>query len=93
MSTDLETLTTAQYVRIDDQTGGTRWPGRPLGRPPRLTDSELVCPAMAQALSGFHSKTRWPRFAHAHPTGMFPSLPQHPGSNKRPRAAPPWSSG
>lgn len=83
MPTDLETLITALYVKIDDEIGGTRW----LGRPPRLTDSELVCLAVAQALLGFHSEARWLRFAHAHLTGMFPYLPQRPGYNKRLRAA------
>jgi len=37
---------TALYVKIDDEIGGTRW----MRRPPLLTDSELVCLAMAQAL-------------------------------------------
>ncbi len=83
MPTDLETLITALYVKIDDEIGGTRW----LGRPPRLTDSELVCLAVAQALLDFHSEARWLRFAHAHLTGMFPYLPQRPGYNKRLRAA------
>jgi hypothetical protein len=44
---DLNTLLTALYVKIDDEIGGTRW----MGRPPLLTDSELVCLAVAQALS------------------------------------------
>jgi hypothetical protein len=42
---DPNTLLTALYVKIDDQIGGTRR----MGRPP-LTDSELVCLALAQAL-------------------------------------------
>ncbi|MFD4248073.1 IS982 family transposase, partial [Streptomyces sp. NPDC058525] len=37
MTTDLKTLATALYVRIDDSLAGSRgW-----GRPPRLTDAEL----------------------------------------------------
>ncbi|MCG6493267.1 hypothetical protein [Kitasatospora sp. A2-31] len=35
MTTDLNTLLTALYVKIDDGIGGTRW----LGRPPLLTDN------------------------------------------------------
>ncbi|MER6499234.1 hypothetical protein ABT218_07535 [Streptomyces sp. NPDC001455] len=43
MTNDLDALLTALYVQIDDEIGDTRW----LGRPPRLTDSELVCLAVA----------------------------------------------
>ena len=54
MTTDLNTLLTAQYVKIDDEIGGTRC----LGRPPLLSDSELVCLAVAQALLEYHSEAR-----------------------------------
>lgn len=37
-----------------------------MGRPPRLTDSELICAAVAQALLGFGSEARQLRHAHAH---------------------------
>ena len=83
MTQDLNTLLTALYVKIDDEIGGARW----RGRPPLLTDSELVCLAVAQALLGFHSEARWLRYAHTHLRGMFPYLPQRPGYNKRLRAA------
>lgn len=83
MTTDLETLLTALYVKIDDGIGRTRW----RGRPPRLSDSELVCLAVAQALLGHHSEARWLRFARSHLAGMFPYLPQQSGYNKRLRAA------
>ena len=83
MTHDLNTLLTALYVKIDDGIEGTRW----LGRPPLLTDSELVCLAVAQALLGHHSEARWLRFAHKHLRGMFPYLPQQSGYNKRLRAA------
>lgn len=74
---------TALYVKIDDELGGARW----LGRPPKLSDSELVCLAVAQALLGFSSETRWLRFARTNLSAMFPYLPQRPGYNKRLRAA------
>jgi Transposase DDE domain len=80
---DLNTLLTALYVKIDDEIGGTRW----MGRPPLLTDSELVCLAVAQALLGHRSEARWLRFARKHLSGMFPYLPQQSGYNKRLRAA------
>ncbi|MFD8527815.1 IS982 family transposase [Streptosporangium canum] len=83
MATDLDTLLTALYVKIDDEIGGTRW----MGRPPLLSDSELICLAVAQALLGYHSEARWLRFARTHLSGMFPYLPRQSGYNKRLRAA------
>jgi Transposase DDE domain len=83
VTTDLNTLLTALYVKIDDEIGDGRW----RGRPPLLTDSELVCLAVAQALLGCKSEARWLRFARAHLAGMFPYLPQRPGYNRRLRAA------
>ncbi len=47
----LDTFITGLYVKIDDEITETRW----LGRPPQLSDSELVCLAVAQALLGFAS--------------------------------------
>ena len=83
MRQDLDTLLTALYVKIDDELTGPRW----RGRPPLLTDSELVCLAVAQVLLGARSEAHWLRFANAHLRGMFPYLPQRPGYNKRLRAA------
>lgn len=83
MHADLDTLVTALYVKVDDEIGGTR----SLGRPPLLSDSELVCLAVAQALLGFHSESRWLRYANKHLSGMFPYLPQRAGYNKRLRSA------
>ncbi|WP_131764968.1 IS982 family transposase [Candidatus Protofrankia californiensis] len=83
MTQDLDTLLTALYVKIDNRIGGTR----ERGRPPRLTDSELVCLAVAQALLGHHSEARWLRHARTHLAGMFPYLPGQSGYNKRLRAA------
>jgi hypothetical protein len=70
-------------VKIDDEIGGTRC----VGRPPLLSDSELVCLAVAQALLGYHSESRWLRYANKHLTGMFPYLPRRAGYNKRLRSA------
>jgi hypothetical protein len=83
VTTDLDTLITALYVKIDDEIGGTRW----MGRPPQLSDSELVCLAVAQALLGYHSEARWLRYARKHLSGMFPYMPQQSGYNKRMRGA------
>jgi hypothetical protein len=79
VTTDIDTLLTALYVKIDDEIGGLRR----LGRPPLLSDSELVCLAVAQALLGFRSEARWLRYARKHLRGMFPYLPQRPGYHKR----------
>ena len=83
MDADLDTLVTALYVKIDDSLAGDRRPGHPV----RLSQSELVCLAVAQVLLGFHSEHRWIRFAICHLRGMFPYLPHQPGYNKRLRAA------
>ena len=80
---DLDTLVTALYVKIDDALVKDRRPGHPA----RLSQSELVCLAVAQALLGFGSEHRWIRFALCHLRGAFPYLPHQPGYNKRLRAA------
>jgi hypothetical protein len=48
VTTDISTLLTALYVKIDD------WLGKPCraGRPPRLSDAELLTLAVAQVLLG-----------------------------------------
>ncbi|MFE1961501.1 IS982 family transposase [Streptomyces sp. NPDC059479] len=80
---NLDTLLTALQVEIDDELESNRW----MGRPPQLTDSELVTLAVAQALLGFHSETRWLRYVNAHLASMFPYLPQQSGYSKRLGAA------
>jgi len=83
VTTDLDTLLIALYVKIDDDLAGIRR----IGRPPQLTDSELVCLAVAQALLGYHSESRWLRAARRRLGHLFPYLPKQPGYNKRLRAA------
>jgi hypothetical protein len=91
VETQLDTLITALYVQVDDlfiQLGVRSSSGRPgPGRPPRLTDSELVCLAVAQVLLGCNSERRWLRFAHGRLGHLFRYLPQSPAYNKRLRAA------
>lgn len=83
VTTDLNTLLTALYVKIDD------WLGRPrrTGRPPRLSDAELLTLAVAQVLLGIRSEARWLRYVPGHLPGAFPYLPGQSGYNKRLRAA------
>jgi DDE family transposase len=83
VTTDLNTLLTALYVRIDDYLAGRVR----AGRPPRLTDSELLTLAVAQVLLGVHSEARWLRLVPAALPGAFPYLPGQSGYNKRLRAA------
>lgn len=37
-----------------------------MGTPSRLSDSELVCLAVVQALLGCHSEARWLRYTNKH---------------------------
>jgi hypothetical protein len=83
VTTDLNTLLTALYVRIDDYLA----PRVRAGRRPRLTDAELLTLAVAQVLLGVHSEARWLRLVPAALPGAFPYLPGQSGYNKRLRAA------
>ena len=85
MLTDLDTLITALYVKIDDSLPRSRR----LGRPPRLSDAELITLAVAQALLGISSEARWLRIAATRLAGAFPFLPGQPAYNRRLRAAAP----
>jgi hypothetical protein len=83
---DLDTLATALYVTIDDllRSAPQRAPWRPvMGFSPQISDAELVTWAVAQAMLGFTSESRWLRFATAHLHPLFPYLPQQSGYNKR----------
>jgi len=57
-------------LKIDDVLVKDRRPGHPV----RLSQSELICLAVAQALLGFRSEHRWIRFAICHRRGCFPYL-------------------
>jgi Transposase DDE domain len=84
----LDDLVTALYVTIDDLLGPRLGPGRP----PRLSDAELVCLAVAQVLLGARSERHWLRFVRDRLGHLFPYLPAQPGYNKRLRAAAPHLS-
>lgn len=90
VTTNLDTLATALYVRTDDllKESPQLAPWRPdVGIDPKLSDAELVTLSVMQALLGFTSEARWLRHAHAHLRHLFPYLPQQPGYNKRLRRA------
>jgi Transposase DDE domain len=85
VTTNLDALLAALYVFIDDHVA----PCRRIGRPPKLTDAELLCLAVAQVLLGFPSARHWIRFAHARLRHLFRYLPQQSGYTKRLNAAGP----
>ena len=85
MTTDLNTLLTGLYVKIDEYLGRSTRPGRP----PKLSDAELLTLAVAQVLLGVRSEARWLRFVPRHLPGAFPYLPGQSGYNKRLRNAVP----
>ena len=64
MTTNLDTLATALYVRTDDllKESPQLAPCRPeVGIDPKLGDAELVTLAVMQALLGFTSEAQWLR--------------------------------
>jgi hypothetical protein len=62
------------------------WRRRP-GRPPTVTDAELVCLAVAQVLLRYHDEHHWLRAAPARVGHLFPRLLSQPEYNRRLRGA------
>ena len=90
VKTNLDTLATALYARIDDELKASPWlaPWRPaVGIAPTLSDAEVVTLAVMSALLGYTSERRWLRRARKDFRHLFPYLPQQSGYNKRLRAA------
>jgi hypothetical protein len=90
VDTDLDTLATALYVRIDDALlmhPELRRCRPVVGLAPKLSDAELITLAVIQALLGFTSETRFLRHARAHLGHLFPYVPAQSGYNKRLRRA------
>jgi hypothetical protein len=81
----LDDLVIALYVTVDELLGERPGPGRP----PKLSDAELVCLAVAQVLLGCHSERRWLRFVGRRLGHLFPYVPGQSGYNRRLRAAAP----
>jgi Transposase DDE domain len=82
---DLDTLLTAIYVLVDDFLPERSGPGRP----PRITDAELVTLAIAQVFMDLPNDRQFLALAAYRLGHLFPYLPKQPGYNKRLRALTP----
>jgi Transposase DDE domain len=82
---NLDALLTALYVRVDDLLPRRRGPGRP----PRITDAELVALAVAQMFLAIPNDRKFLALARWRLGHLFPYLPKQPGYNKRLRALAP----
>lgn len=80
MSADLDALLTCLYVLVDDLLPRGRC--RP-GRRPRISDSELICLAVAQVLLDCPNERRFLRLAQRRLGHLFPYIPGQSGFNKR----------
>ncbi|MGH9260386.1 MAG: IS982 family transposase [Acidimicrobiales bacterium] len=81
----LDDLVIALYVTVDELLGPRHGPGRP----PRLSDSELVCLAIAQVMLGYRSERRWLRAVNARLGHLFPYVCGQAAYNRRLRRAAP----
>ena len=84
MTADLETLVVAAYVFACD----LRTPRR-RGRPPRVSDEELVALAVGQAATGICSDRQFLGMVQRLLPGWFPHLPEQSQYNRRLRALTP----
>ena len=85
MLANLDALLTALYVRVDDLLPRRRGPGRP----PQITDAELVALAVAQMFLAIPNDRKFLALARWRLGHLFPYLPKQPGYNKRLRALAP----
>jgi hypothetical protein len=85
VSADLDALLTCLYVLVDDLLPARRR----FGRPPLISDSELICLAIAQVLLDCPNERRFLRLASQRLGHLFPYIPGQSGFNKRLRALAP----
>ena len=84
MTANLETLVIAGYVFADQ----LRSPRRS-GRPPEVTDAELIALAVCQAITGITSDRQFLGVVEKLLPGWFPSLPEQSQYNRRLRSLTP----
>jgi DDE family transposase len=90
MIADLDTLLIALYVELTDRIIPSRELGRSgPGRPPEVTDAELVCLAVAQVLLRYDDERHWLRAAAGQVGHLFPRLLGQSEYNQRVRSAAP----
>jgi hypothetical protein len=86
LDADLDTLLIALYVELDDRIIPTSRQGRTRrgpGRPPLVTDAELLCLAVAQVLLRFNDEHHWLRAAPARVGHLLPRLLKQSEYNER----------
>ena len=85
MIADLDTLLIALYVELTDHIIPWQRPGHRVGpgRPPQVSDAELVCLAVAQVLLRYHDEHHWLRAAPSRVGHLFPRLLSQPEYNRR----------
>jgi hypothetical protein len=81
----LDDLVIALYVTVDELLQPRRGPGRP----PKLSDAELLCLAVAQVLLGYRSERRWLRAVNNRLGHLFPYVCGQAAYNRRLRRAAP----
>jgi hypothetical protein len=81
----LDDLVIALYVTIDELLEPRRGPGHP----PKLSDAELICLAVAQVLLGYHSERHWLRAVTDRLGHLFPYVCGQAAYNRRLRRAAP----
>ena len=90
MIADLDTLLIALYVELVDRIIPARGPRRRgPGRPPVVTDAELVCLAVAQVLLRYNDEHHWLRAAPSRVGHLFPRLLGQSEYNQRLKNAAP----
>jgi hypothetical protein len=80
VSADLDALLISLYVLVDDLLPARR---RRFGRPVRISDSEVICLAVAQVLLDCPNERRFLRLARQRLGHLFPYIPGQSGFNKR----------
>ena len=90
MIADLDTLLIALYVELTDRVIGSAGMGRRgPGKPPAVTDAELVCLAVAQVLLRYDDERHWLRAAASRVGHLFPRLLGQSEYNQRLKSAAP----
>jgi len=87
---NLDTLLTALYVELTDRIIPSLGLARPgPGKPPEVTDAELVCLAVAQVLLRYDDERHWLRAAASRVGHLFPRLLAQSEYNQRLKNAAP----